>query len=97
MECTERYIDTSKKNNHTNHGITLPGAISKMAVREQRSKIPVPIYRLDSPVEFLTQGLRKELLDGNIEFLREDHRQTWIDVVLEFLLAQNELYSKRVR
>ena len=46
-------------------------------------KGPILIHRLDSPLEFLSKSLRKELLDGHIELLAEDNRQTGIDVVLQ--------------
>jgi hypothetical protein len=46
------------------------------------SKLPVLVYRLDSPVKLLTKSLGKELFNGNIELLAKHDSQTRVDVVL---------------
>lgn len=50
----------------------------------RNSELPVfDVFNgLDSPVEFLAQRLRKELLDWNVELLGEHDSKTRINVVL---------------
>ena len=52
-------------------------------------KLPVFVHRLDSPIEFLPQGLGKELFDWHVEFLGEDDSEAGIDVILQAWVSQN--------